>query len=74
MLISIRFKLLRVKAELGAQHTVTYGLLQASANKRYCNENIAVILRRTQNSYQNMIEPRGEYLIQCTRKDELSVH
>ena len=37
MLISIRFKLLRfkllrVKAELGAQHTVTYGLLQASAN------------------------------------------
>ena len=32
MLVSIRFKLLRVKAELGAQLTVTYGLLQASAN------------------------------------------
>ena len=32
MLISIRFKLLRVKAELGAQHTVTHRLLQASAN------------------------------------------
>ena len=32
MLISIRFKLFRVKAELGAQYTVTYGLLQASAN------------------------------------------
>ena len=33
MLVSIRFKLLRVKAELGAQHTVTYGLLQASVKE-----------------------------------------